>query len=121
MAPTPNEQLIVRLVKTVPGLRGAYDEHMRFTDGELLPHVCLSELTHVLEQWTVSGSDQARDEVRRAVAILEEAFGSGNSDVLDLVSLSFIENLDAESAAYPQIRLMMGPGLRGELARYEGR
>jgi hypothetical protein len=120
MASSATKALVARVVAAAPGLRSAYDEHISSND-ELLPHVFFGDVTRFVAGAFATGPGGGRGGAERILQVLEEAATSGDSSVVELISVSFLENLDSRSAAYREIRTAMGPTLRRELARYEKR
>jgi hypothetical protein len=114
---TPNEAWIAKLVTQVPSLRRLHDEHVADND-ELLPHVFMGDVTRFVESAVAAGPHRIQM-VREILAVLEQAAASAEPSVLELVSVSFLENLDRSAEGYEQLRSMMGPALREELALYE--
>jgi hypothetical protein len=108
------------LVEAVPALRPLYQRHLDFHDGELLPHVWFGDLTRFVERAFSADGGQDRHDALMILGYLEDAMASGDPDVAELVSVSFLENLDSRRAGYQHIRAAMGPRLRKELALYEG-
>lgn len=108
--------LVDRVVAVAPALLPVLGEHLA-DNRELLPHVFFGDVT----RFVVSGfSDHSerRADAEKVLALLEEAIGSPDEDVQNLVSVSFCENLLGEKPL-EAIRAAMGPRLRAELAKYE--
>lgn len=114
-----SEALVERLVREVPALEQTLRAHLEFTDGEILSHPFFAELTRQVQSWAGGPSGGRQGDVRRLLGILEEEYGAGDTDVVSLISLSFVEALDPEGSGYSQVRAMMGPLLRAELEQYE--
>jgi hypothetical protein len=75
------------LAKQFPDIRILLDEHMR-DNGELLPHVFFGDVT----RWVL---DDRSDRVR-LVECLDLNISSGNSDIENLIAVSFVENLETQ-------------------------
>ena len=110
-------ETILQLVAAFPELTPLYEEHRR-DYGELLPHVFFGDLT----RWILSlyedsaNSPEAVARVREVIDFLEGAFASGDSDLQELISVSFLENLPFPWEPNADIRTMLGPQLSTELA-----
>lgn len=112
------------LVRAVPELIPLYEEHLRDND-ELLPHVFMGDVTRfVIDAYARSmlpGKDgqhwsQVLDKV---MSTLEGAAASPNLGLVNLVTVSFCENLldleEKDIAAYRGIREKMGPKLTEQM------
>jgi hypothetical protein len=95
------------------------EEHLRDNKGEVLPHVFFGDATRYILS-LVGSSKKAglspRRELRDILAYLEEPYSGGDSEVQELISASFLENLPRIDEAVSQIRQMLGPNLRRKLA-----
>lgn len=114
-----SEALVNRLVGEVPALEPVLKAHTDFTDGEILSHPFFSEMTRQVQAWAGEPSQGRLHDVQRILAVLEEEHGSGNLDVVSLISLSFVEALESKASGYEEVRAMLGPRLREELNRHE--
>lgn len=117
------ELWIERLVQAVPQLTSLYDEHRSDYD-DVLPHVFLGDVARYITQGftgnesTKTRGSRGRDAVE-VLRILDEALATGDPDLVELVSVSFLENIDWETAEGQSIRSAMGPRLLEELSRRE--
>ena len=105
--------LVTSLVSRFPGLRGLLAKHIEGNSGEILPHVFFGDVTHYVIR--CAGSGEASSELHDILGYLEEAFVRGDRDVIELVSVSFLENLPREGEAGAQVRQWLGPCLAKEL------
>ena len=104
----------------MPALAPLLDQHLE-DNGEVLPHVFLGDVTRAVThafattQAKPNGIDQsaAIDELR----VLERAMAFGNDELMELVSVSFLENIDWSAPAGQAVRAAMGSALREELSR----
>jgi hypothetical protein len=55
----------------------------------------------------------------RILDLLERTISSVDNRLQELVSVSFLENLDQDSSAFTQIHASLGPRLKEELAKYK--
>ena len=107
------------LVTKVPEFQATIDEHLQEND-ELLPHVLMGDFTRfVLRMFHESIDEQPVTKCKRDILVtsldfLEEALATGDSDVVELISLSFLENL-ADQEDLDQLKPLFGPRLRQEL------
>lgn len=119
MARSTTHALVSRIVAEIPALQPLHEEHLADNFGELLPHVLCGAITRFVQDRVAADDRSVPQDVLKLLGILEEAMKSADADVLELVSLSFLENLDRRGAGYRRLRAAMGPMLRDELARYE--
>lgn len=108
----------VHLSRSVSALEPVFLKHVHANGPSLLPHVFFGDVT----RFVVGGfSDKPtqRSDSEKILALLEEAMGSPDEAVQNLVSVSFCENLMGEKPL-EAIRAAMGPKLRAELSKYEG-
>lgn len=123
MRRSTSELLIERLVQAVPDLVPLYNEHITDYD-EVLPHVFFGDVVRYLTQ-DFSGPDvrvlreQHHRHVLKVLRILDDAIMLADPDVLELLSVSFLENIDWSTPEGQWIRSSLGPGLRQELSRRE--
>lgn len=108
---------INRLLEQVPELRPVYDEHIH-DNGELLPHVLLGDVTRYVVQHMRSGEVEASRTVGRILDCLEHCMVSGDEQVKELVSVSFVENLLGHDDVLASLRRLVGPSLAKEIETY---
>ena len=124
MSQSPVESWMENLVAAAPGLKPLYDEHLADYD-ELLPHVFLGDVARFLtlgfavEESTRLQRSQHGD-ATEALRILEEVVATKDPDMLELVSVSLLENIIWASPEGRSIRSAMGPRLCEEISRREG-
>jgi hypothetical protein len=101
-----------------PELHDLLDEHTKDNRGEILPHVFLGELTRyllsVLSRSNTGADLQVRRQLRQILDHLETAFASGDAELQELISTSFLENLPRPGEEGGQIRDLLGPRLKKE-------
>jgi hypothetical protein len=117
-------QLLVDLMTTAPGLVPIYREHLALHDA-LLPDLFMTQVAawvsgtmHAVGQRTIPDG-AGGEEARTVVAVIESHLTSGDAEVRELISLSFLDSVDA-SPANEVLRLHFGPSLRAEAARRDG-
>lgn len=123
--PESQKRVVEHVLAALPEFRHIYDEHMRDTDGELLPHVLFGDLTRwIIELYRKSkgsgiGRASASATLARALSLLETLAHSNDEAALELVSVSFLENLHQAGDDYLAMKAILGPRLREELDRVE--
>lgn len=116
--------LLVDLLSTSPGLVPIYREHLALHDA-LLPDLFMSQVTGWMSGTTRGTGSPAieggasGEAARTLVGIIETHLTSGDAEVRELISLSFLDSVDA-SPANEVLRLHFGPSLRAEAARRDG-
>ena len=112
------------LVQEVPEFKSVFDEHKDYYE-ELLPHVLMGDFTRfVIDGYRKgaggeAGSEHHMEATRKSLEVMERAMSSSDPDLQELVSVSFLENLDQSDAEYEGIKALLGPNLRRQLAEYE--
>lgn len=116
--------LLVDLLSTAPGLVPIYREHLALHDA-LLPELFMSQVAGWLSgteyatgEYAVPGG-AGGDAARTLVGVIETHLTSGDAEVRELITLSFLDSID-ESPANEVLRLHFGPSLRAEAARRDG-
>lgn len=102
---TSSELLVRSLASRIPGLARLLAEHIEYF-GALLPHLFIADLVRWAEERT--STDPAAS--RAVAASLDRAYEWGDSDVIELIVVSFVENLTGDSPIVP----FLGPLLRRE-------
>ncbi|HEX5071696.1 MAG TPA: hypothetical protein VFW03_00750 [Gemmatimonadaceae bacterium] len=116
--------LLVDLLSTAPALVPIYREHLALHDA-LLPDLFMAQVAswvsgtmHAPGAHTIEGG-AAGEAARTLVGVMETHLTSGDAEVRELISLSFLDSVDA-SPANEVLRLHFGPSLRAEAARRDG-
>jgi len=116
--------LLVDLLSTAPGLVPIYREHLALHDA-LLPELFLAQVTgwmsgtaHAAGARMIEGG-AGGEAARTLVGVIESHLTSGDAEVRELITLSFLDSVDA-SPANEILRLHFGPSLRAEAARRDG-
>ena len=116
--------LLVDLMSTAPSLVPIYREHLALHDA-LLPEIFMAQVAGWLSGTTrtpgalaIEGG-AAGDAARTLVGVFENHLTSGDAEVRELITLSFLGSIDA-SPANEVLRLHFGPSLRAEAARRDG-
>ena len=111
------------LLAGVTELRPIYEEHLD-DNGNLLTHVLMGDVARFFNQCVHESSGdgpesrRAAEIVRQILAVFEDAVASGDPGMLELVSASFLENLD-QDASYDEVRKLLGPNLQRQLELVE--
>ncbi|MEQ8763820.1 MAG: hypothetical protein RL885_07830 [Planctomycetota bacterium] len=109
----------------MPALGLLHAEHLADYDN-VLPHVFLGDVARYVTRGFSGEEDAERSQSSReaAVEVLkvleEQAAAARNPEVMELFSVSFLENIDWESPEGRAIRSTMGPELLKEVSRREG-
>jgi hypothetical protein len=106
------ERFIEELLIAVPEVRAIYKEHMKDND-TLLPHVFMGDVTRFALQLGRSASSQ--EVLRKLLVLVEAGLKSNESDVANLVAVSFVENLCGEDEAVVPLIPLLGEATRREL------
>ena len=116
--------LLVDLVSASPGLVPIYREHLALHDA-LLPELFMTQVAgwmsgtmHAPGAREIEGG-AGGEAARTLVAVIESHLTSGDAEVRELITLSFLESVEA-SPANEVLRLHFGPSLRAEAARRDG-
>jgi len=111
------------LLAEVPELRPVYEEHLD-DNGDVLTHVLMGDVTRFFNQCVPESSGdgpesrRAAEIVRQILSVLEDAVASGDPGMRELVSASFLENLD-QDASYDEVTKLLGPNLQHQLELVE--
>lgn len=93
-----------------PALQKRIDQHLDDNNGEVPPHVLMSDY----ERWAESaltGDPQLSD----FLEFLEDAYGSAGLEVDELISVSFLEHLPRLGQPGAELRQLVGPRLQQQL------
>jgi hypothetical protein len=96
-------------------LAAVYAEHMA-DHGELLPQVLFGDLTRLVTK--LCKFDPSSKDLTSILEILEKGMAAGDNKTKELISVSFLENLDPEADYFSALRGMLGPTLSNELQSY---
>jgi hypothetical protein len=91
------DEVVPLLVRRVPELHAAYDEHIRYYD-ELLPHVFFADVSRFVLSRAAASDDPP---VNRCLAFLEDVLEDGDELAQELVVVSFVENIGPDDAPTP--------------------
>ncbi len=102
---------VSRLASTSTEMAELYRDHLA-DQGELLPHVLMGAITRVVI--ASAGTEQAHW-LSQLLEQLEGGLASGDEDIVELIGVSFVENLSGENAAIRLLIPFMGEALRKEV------
>jgi hypothetical protein len=100
-----------RLADAVPALEPLLREHLEDNDGELLPHLLLSDV----RRWCVAHVAEERATVQQVLDGLEAAVVSGDDAIENAVAVSFVEDLMADGPAGEAVLALLPPRMRAML------
>jgi len=109
---TANELFVQGLVREVPELAPALQEHVEFYE-ELLPHVLMGDVGRFVVANAISRDSKAA--LARLMAYLEEGLANGPAEVQELIVASFVEYLQDEASTILTLAPVMGPRLKKEI------
>lgn len=98
------------LRQRVPGFDAVYDEHVHDND-EVLPHVLFGDLVRFLET-RVKADGPTSDTMRIVLGLVEEGLASDDERLVNLMVVSFAENLDLSANGFRSVTPLFGPRLR---------
>jgi hypothetical protein len=100
-------------------LGAVLEEHMQDNFGEILPHVFFGDLTRYVVSLASEGGTATEFarlcEMYEILDYLEEVYSSGDEELSELISVSFLENLPRPGEVGSQIRDIVGPNLTKQL------
>ena len=107
----------VRFMRSIadqfPAFEKLLEEH-RSDFGEILPHLAIADLERHAESLFLAG-ESGREELRAILVLLEEAFCSGDDELQELISVSFLEHLPRPGEPVAGIRDLVGPAMSEQL------
>ena len=112
------------LLGQVPELQPIFNEHIEDND-ELLPHVFMGDVTRFVLSLNASSSSKGMSPVASSQTLLkildflEEGMRTGDDNVRELISASFLENLDQFDENYSSLKSHFGRSLLEQLEKYE--
>jgi hypothetical protein len=116
--------LLVDLLSTAPGLVPIYREHLALHDA-LDPELFITQVAlwlsgtmHTPGERTIPGG-AGGDTARTLVGVIESHLTTGDAEVRELISLTFLDSVDA-GPANEVLRLHFGPSLRAAVAQRDG-
>lgn len=108
------EAFIRQFVDLFPVVRPVLAEHLEDNFGELLPRVFLADVMRRMVELDASEGDES---VAPLLEHLEARFGTGDSDLDEMISTGFIEVLPHPGEPGDNLRQSLGPKLAAEAER----
>ncbi len=97
-------KLIKKLIDLIPELKPIYDDHIDYYD-ELLEHVLFGEITRfAVKEFSENGHSEC---IVNLCGVLREALSSGDEQLSELITVSFLENLKGNGKASEAIKNLM--------------
>jgi hypothetical protein len=97
------------IVRALPQLRSQFDENVADNDG-LLPHLFFGEVSW----WANTRTASQEGELRTLLSILERRYSDGDPLTVNLILVSFLENLDAGTV----VERMLSPRFAAAYAEF---
>lgn len=110
------------LLVQAPELQPLFNEHIEDND-ELLPHVFMGDVTRFVVALSANSSSDdisslaSRQTLIKILDFLEEGMQAGDDNVRELISASFLENLDQSDENYQSLKSHFGRSLLEQLRR----
>jgi hypothetical protein len=101
------DKLIEMLVDSQPGLQPLLEEHLADNDGELLPHLVMSDIV----RWLVDHRESEPEACRTILEQLEAAFVAGPDEVRGVIAVSGVEMIPDPGQPGSDLRALLGPEL----------
>lgn len=107
--------VVDHLIKQIPEFKVAYNEHLHDNFGEVLLHPLFADLTRfaiAMYRSSERSSEESSDSsetFERILDFIEEAAQSKDEMVVELVQLSFMENLHQAGPDYTAIEARLRP------------
>lgn len=106
--------IIDQAIERIPGFDSIYRAHLEDNGGETLKHPLFADLLRFsIKLQRSSGQEEAGDYpsadiLQRIFAFVEEAAQAEDEQVVELVQLSFLENLHQAGSDYAALRSRLG-------------
>jgi hypothetical protein len=98
------------LVHAHPTLLPTLQEHLDDLDGEVLPHLLMADIERWAEREVEAGRSDATSDLAAVLGAIELAFKEFfESEVGELISVSFLEHLPRPKAPGSVLRDLVGP------------
>jgi hypothetical protein len=107
--------IVKHLVAELPEFERAYRDELKH-DADL-PNMVFGMLTEFVVRQYLTGQTGPGTPFDRALRFLEEAMGSKDPEVQNLVWVSFLENLHIAGEDFEGIKARLGPKLRATLKK----
>jgi hypothetical protein len=117
-----NIQFIQKITENIPWIKIIYLKHVAYYD-EILPHILMEEISEVFietgNEAFISGinTEGKITELSDFLKLMEEEMNTGSTEICELISLSFLENINPQLKIFSSIQQLMGKSLKLELDR----
>ena len=108
------ESFVDELLAIAPGARAAVEEHLDDMDGELRPHLLMSDLLRLTVRAFHSGQD---DLARRLLTFANRCLEEGDDYVREVAAVSYVEHFGASEGETDELLDIWPKALRDELGR----
>jgi hypothetical protein len=112
---SPSE-CICLMCKYVPSVRRAYDAHILMNDA-LLPHVLMGDVVRFLVNELRLGRHGPNSDASRTLSILEMCAACGDLHTVNVIDVSFIENIAKYDDIVHILQHHLGPLLNLKLTK----
>lgn len=103
--------LLGALAWRFPALQETLQEHLADNHDEVLPHVLMADY----ERWAERALEDAHPHLQEFLNALEDAYRTGDEQVQELISVSFLEHLPRPGHSGAELRDRVGPNLAEQL------
>ena len=108
------ERFIEELLSEIPELKDIYEEHIKDCDEEL-PHIFMEDVFRYVKENINNGVPEY---IVRLMKFLNEAMASSDENTKELISVSFLDNLEVvDNASLKRIETLLGSNLKKELKK----
>ncbi|MDP3739076.1 MAG: hypothetical protein Q8R02_16905 [Hyphomonadaceae bacterium] len=110
------------LIAEFPGLRSAYEEHIKANFGELLAHLLMGDVVRFLEAKHTERDDEPANMrlIKSIMDYIGRCFETASPWVKELIAVSFVENMPYPDEVAADIVGLLPENLKAELAVQRG-
>lgn len=112
------ERFVAEIANHFPSLGAALTAHKEDNFGTILPHVFFGDVTRWASLVTLATAAESLRHIKELTSVLgylENAYSSGDEELQELISVSFLENLPRPGERGAQIRQLLGSALSAQL------
>ncbi len=96
------------LIEQIPEFTDAYLEHKKDNFGEVLPHLLMGDFTRLIINLYRKGEKNS-ELFNRCIQFIESCFSKNEEKLVNLASVSFLENLYQAEDDYQNVKNCLGP------------
>jgi hypothetical protein len=112
----PTVAFVGSLVHRCPWLLPVFQEHLDDQEGEVLSHLFMADVERWAEQEVAAGRVGEGSQLACVLSIVDsELRGAGDTDVGEMIIVSFVEHLPYPGEPNGAIRELLPPALQGAL------